>query len=70
MGARREGLSRRDALGRIAVTLGVAAGLAALPMRLLRGSRRPEASPLPGEGSIFQPRQDARLREWLKRNSA
>ena len=60
--------SRRRVLGTMAVAVG---SLASLPLlsHLLRRSPRPNPllMDLPGEGSIFQPRNDARLQEWLRR---
>ena len=59
--------SRRRVLGTMAVAVG---GLASLPLlsHLLRRPARPDPRQmdLPGEGSIFQPRNDARLQEWLR----
>ena len=47
-----------------------AIGLAALSMFRGNGSRKSASSirsmPLPGKGSIFAPRQDDRLKSWLK----
>ena len=61
--------SRRNVLGTLAMAVG---GLAALPLlsHLLRRPGRPDPRlmDLPGEGSIFQPRNDARLQEWLRRH--
>ena len=59
--------SRRRVLGTMAMAVG---GLASMPLlsHLLRRSPRPDPRQmdLPGEGSIFQPRNDARLQEWLR----
>lgn len=61
--------SRRSVLGTVAMAVG---GLAALPLlsHFTRRPRRPDPRlmDLPGEGSIFQPRNDARLQEWLRRH--
>ncbi len=35
---------------------------------LLGSGKNPIGKDLPGEGSIFQPRQDQRLQEWLKKH--
>ena len=35
---------------------------------LLGWGKDPISQDLPGEGSIFQPRQDQRLEEWLKKH--
>ena len=63
--------SRRRVLGSLAMAVG---GLATLPFlsHLLRRSSRPDPRlmDLPGEGSIFQPRNDARLQEWLRRQNS
>ena len=60
--------SRRRVLSTMAMAVG---GLASLPLlsHLLRRSPRPDPRlmNLPGEGSIFQPRNDARLQEWLRK---
>lgn len=59
--------SRRRVLGTMALAVG---SLASLPLlsHLLRRPGRPDPRlmDLPGEGSIFQPRNDARLQEWLR----
>ncbi|MSQ11921.1 MAG: hypothetical protein EXR48_04425 [Dehalococcoidia bacterium] len=58
-------LNRREILAAAAMGIGALASLT-LVGRLLRRERRSDAAsvPLPGEGSIFQPRRDARLEEW------
>ena len=61
------GLTRRQTLGRIAFGFGAAA-VFVLPFLLLGGVRKRASSPLPGTGSIFEPRQDARLQEWQRSN--
>lgn len=64
-----EGSTRRTLLRNLALALG---GVAALPLlsRLLQRSSKtdPRSLNLPGEGSIFQPRRDARLEEWERQH--
>ena len=63
--------SRRRVMGTLAMAVG---GLATLPLlsHLLRRPARPDPRfmDLPGEGSIFQPRNDERLQEWLRRHGS
>ena len=67
MGASDKERSRRTLLQGMALALGGIAS-ASLLSRLLRRPRRGAGpSDLPGEGSIFQPRHDARLEEWERR---
>ena len=57
-------MSRRTLLRGMALAMGGIAS-ASLLSRLLRRPRQgPGPSDLPGDGSIFQPRRDARLEEW------
>ena len=60
--------SRRNVLGTMAVAVGSLASLPLLSHLLRRPTRPtdPRFMDLPGEGSIFQPRNDARLQEWLR----
>lgn len=64
------GLTKRDLLGFMAMGVGFLAASTVLG-KLMAGSRRNavEETPLPGEGSIFQPRRDARLAEWEQRHT-
>ena len=58
-------LSRRDVLSSLAVGVGFLASVTLLGRLLSKGRRAdPRGAPLPEEGSIFQPRRDARLEEW------
>ena len=62
MGKQDQQLSRRTVLKSLALAAG---GVAALPLFSRLFSRKPpHDTTLPGEGSIFQPRRDARLAEW------
>jgi hypothetical protein len=63
--------SRRDVLKVAAVGVGLLAGVSILGKltglgKLAGGPGKadPRSVPLPGEGSIFQPRRDARLEAW------
>ena len=69
-GKGKSGISRRQVLGVGAVFLAVAAALV-LPFKLFGGSsrNRVSGSDLPGEGSIFQPRKDANLENYLRNKS-
>lgn len=61
--------SRRQFLKWAALGLAGAAALSASITSLFsESSRKPVSTDLPGEGSIFQPRQDARLEEWLRKH--
>ena len=63
-------ISRREVLGRGAVLLGLATVLS-LPFKLLHGSTssRKLATDLPGDDSIFQPRNDQNLKKYLQDKS-
>lgn len=63
-------LSRREVLSTAAMGAGFLASIAVLG-RFISHSKQPSprVTPLPGEGSIFQPRRDARLQEWERKNS-
>ena len=63
-------ISRREVLGRGATLLGLATVLS-LPFKLFHGSTssRKLATDLPGDDSIFQPRQDPNLRKYLQDKS-
>ena len=63
-------LSRRSFLKRLSVGA-VGAFALGLPLSSLlarRSKEDPLVTDLPGEGSIFQPRQDQRLGEWLRKH--
>jgi hypothetical protein len=63
------GPNRRKLLGTLALVLGGIALVALLAKLLVRRTpNRPAAHDLPGDGSIFQPRRDARLEEWERRH--
>ncbi|MQG73364.1 MAG: hypothetical protein FI680_01185 [SAR202 cluster bacterium] len=61
--------NRRQFLGTLAITL---AGISSLPLlSRLRGrtsKKTLDRLGLPGKGSIFEPKNDARLQEWLRKN--
>jgi len=63
-------ISRRELLGRGATLLGLATVLS-LPFKLFHGSTssRNLAANLPGDESIFQPRNDQNLRKYLQEKS-
>jgi hypothetical protein len=64
MGKNKGHISRRTMLKSLALAAG---GLAALPVLARIRSKKPRTeSPLPGEGSIFQPRHDARFKDWVQ----
>ena len=64
-----EGMRRRRFLGSVTASIG---SVMALPLLLGLKSRlwvsNPRRMDLPGDGSIFQPRNDFRLEEWKRRN--
>ncbi len=64
------GISRREVLGKGAALLGIATALS-LPFKLFHGFSPSHKSftDLPGDGSIFQPRKDQNLRNFLKDKS-
>ena len=65
MGTSDKRITRRRLLGALALGLGGIASLQIVPHLFDPASRRkPRDTSLPGEGSIFQPRRDARLEEW------
>ena len=68
MDKEKEQLSRRTVLKSLGLALG---GVATLPLLSRLFTRKPLHDPtLPGEGSIFQPRRDARLEEWESTHGA
>lgn len=66
----KNGMSRREVLGKGAVILGVAAALT-LPFKLFGGfsGNKNAGSDLPGKDSIFQPRKDSNLKKYLQDKS-
>ena len=68
---KQSGISRRDLLSGAAIGAGFLASISLLG-KFRPGAKRadPHTMPLPGEGSIFQPRRDARLEEWEREHKA
>ena len=66
-----QGRDRRRVLQGLGFALGGVFVASALSHFFRRPTqRRPRPLDLPGEGSIFQPRRDARLEEWERRHGA
>ena len=60
-------ISRRGFLSAAAIGVGLVASVSFVSKLLPRSQKSdPGATPLPGEGSIFQPRQDAHYKEWVR----
>jgi hypothetical protein len=62
-------VTRRGFLGALALALAGVGYVFALTRFLPASPKRPpHDQPLPGAGSIFQPRRDARLEEWERQH--
>lgn len=69
-GSEFKGHSRRHFLATLVLGLGALTFLASISRFLGRRRPTPLVSELPGEGSIFQPRRDARLEAWERQRKA